>query len=45
MARSERFELRISTEERAMLRILADDAGLSEADIVRLLIREAHRNR
>ena len=45
LERSRRFELRISDEERDMLRTLAEDAGLSEADIVRLLIREAYRNR
>ena len=36
-----RFEMRMSEEEREMLRSLADRAGESEATIVRRLIREA----
>jgi len=34
---------RVSQEEIAMLRDLADSAGVSSSDIVRLLIREAYR--
>ncbi len=40
--KDERFHLRISADERDMLRELAEAAGESEATIVRRLIREAH---
>jgi hypothetical protein len=39
--KEKRFEMRMSEEEREMLRSLADRAGESEATIVRRLIREA----
>ena len=38
-----RFEVRLSVDEREMLRELADDAGENEAAIVRRLIRQAYR--
>lgn len=40
--KDERFHLRISADEREMLRELSDAAGESEATIVRRLIREAY---
>ena len=40
--KDERFHLRISADEREMLRELAESAGESEATIVRRLIREAY---
>jgi uncharacterized protein (DUF1778 family) len=40
--KDERFHLRISNDEREMLRLLAEAAGESEATIVRRLIREAY---
>jgi predicted DNA-binding protein len=39
--KDERFMIRMSADERAMLRTLADKAGESEANIVRRLIRAA----
>lgn len=41
--RSERINVRVSPREVAMLDALAEDAGLSSADIVRLLVRDAYR--
>jgi len=43
--RTERFGIRASTEEIAMLQALADDAGLSSSDIVRQLIRAAYKDK
>jgi hypothetical protein len=40
--KDERFHLRISADEREMLRELSEQAGESEATIVRRLIREAY---
>jgi hypothetical protein len=37
-----RFEMRLSAEEREMLRALADDAGESEATVMRQLLKRAH---
>lgn len=39
--KDERFQIRMGTDERRMLRALADQAGESEAMIVRQLIRAA----
>jgi hypothetical protein len=39
--KDERFQIRMGSEERGMLRALADKAGESEAVVVRRLIREA----
>ena len=44
-AKDGRFEIRLSEDERAMLRALADDAGESEATVVRLLIKAAFKDR
>lgn len=41
MRRTERFDLRISEEERARLRALATQASRSESDVVRFMIRHA----
>jgi len=41
--RTERFTLRIAPAELAMLDALAEERGLSAADIVRMLIRDAYR--
>lgn len=41
--RTNAFQVRMGDDERAMVEALADDAGLSASDIVRLLIREAYR--
>jgi hypothetical protein len=41
--RTKAFQVRMADEELDMLNALADDAGLSAADIVRLLVREAYR--
>ena len=43
--RSERLELRLSPTEQTMLRQLAEDAGVSAADILRTLMRAEHRRR
>jgi predicted DNA-binding protein len=40
-----RFELRLSTEEREMLRTLAEDVGESEAIVLRQLIKAAFKTR
>jgi hypothetical protein len=40
-----RFEIRLSADEREMLRALADDAGESEATVVRMLIKAAFKAR
>jgi hypothetical protein len=40
-----RFELRLSADERQMLRTLADDAGESEAIVLRQLIKAAFKVR
>jgi len=40
-----RFEVRLSADEREMLRALADDAGESEATIIRTLIKAAFKAR
>lgn len=39
------LKVMVSAEEKAMLQNLADDAGLSVADVVRQLIRAAHAQR
>jgi hypothetical protein len=39
------FQIRVTDEERAMLRALADERGLSAADVVRTFIRDAYRER
>jgi predicted DNA-binding protein len=43
--KDERFMLRISADEREMLRALAEDAGESEATVVRQLIKAAFKAR
>jgi hypothetical protein len=43
--KDERFMIRMDTDERRMLRELADADGLSEATVVRQLIRRAHSDR
>jgi len=43
--KEERFQIRMSTEEREMLRTLAEDAGESEATVVRQLIKAAFKAR
>lgn len=40
--KDERFQIRMSADERTMLRELAEQAGESEATVVRRLVREAH---
>jgi hypothetical protein len=40
--KDERFQIRMSADESAMLRALADVAGESSATVVRRLIRTAH---
>jgi hypothetical protein len=42
--RTSRFNMVFSPEERAMLRALAERNGMSEASVLRQLIREAHRD-
>lgn len=39
------FQIRVTDEERAMLRAVADDRGLSAADVVRMFIRDAYREK
>jgi hypothetical protein len=39
------LHLRVSEEEIAMLRALAEDRGLTASDIVRTMVREAYRQR
>ena len=39
--KDERFQIRMSADEYAMLRALADQAGESAATVVRRLVREA----
>ncbi len=36
-----RFEMRLSSDEREMLRALADDAGEAEATVMRQLLKRA----
>ena len=43
--KSESFMIRMSVDEREMLRTLADDAGESEATVVRMLIKAAFKAR
>jgi hypothetical protein len=43
--KEQRFEIRLSADEREKLRALADDAGESEATVVRLLIKAAFKAR
>ena len=43
--KEERFQIRMNTEEREMLRALAEDAGESEATVVRQLIKAAFKAR
>lgn len=43
--KDERFQIRMSADERTMLRELAEQAGESEATVVRRLVREAHAKR
>lgn len=43
--KDERFNMRLAADERDMLRQLAEDAGESEATVVRRLIREAFARR
>lgn len=43
--KDERFILRISADEREMLRTIADDLGESESTVVRLLIKAAFKAR
>jgi hypothetical protein len=40
--RTERINVRVSVREVAMLDMLADAAGVSSADIVRMMIRDAY---
>jgi predicted DNA-binding protein len=40
--KDERFQIRMSADERTMLRKLADKAGESEATVVRQLIKRAY---
>jgi hypothetical protein len=40
--RSEKFQIRLTQEERAWLEKLAEHEGLSASDVVRRLIRAAH---
>lgn len=42
VARNERFEVRFTESERAMLEALAERDGLSAGDIVRQLVRRAY---
>jgi hypothetical protein len=39
--KDERFQIRMSADERGMLRTLAEQAGESEATVVRRLVRRA----
>lgn len=41
MKRTKRFDVRLSAEERRMLRVVAEHEGLSSADWVRQRVREA----
>jgi hypothetical protein len=41
--RARNLRVLVSDEELAMVKVLADDAGLSAADIVRTLIRDTYR--
>lgn len=41
--RTEQFIMRIAPSELAMLRALAEDAGLAAADILRMAIRRQYR--
>jgi len=43
--KEERFQIRMNAEEREMLRTLAEDAGESEATVVRQLIKAAFKAR
>lgn len=43
--KGERFQIRMSADERTMLRELAEQAGESEATVVRRLVRDAHAKR
>lgn len=43
--RTERLNVRAAPEEMAMLDALADDAGLSVSDVVRMLVRTAYREK
>lgn len=43
--KEERFQIRMDADERRMLRELADDDGVSEANVVRQLLRKAYRER
>jgi predicted DNA-binding protein len=43
--KEERFQIRMSADEREMLRTLADEAGESEATVVRQLIKAAFKAR
>ena len=43
--KEERFQIRMSADEREMLRVLAEDAGESEATVVRMLIKAAFKAR
>lgn len=40
-----RFNMVMQPQERAMLQALADDQGLKESDVVRLMIRAAYKER
>jgi hypothetical protein len=40
--KDERFEMRMGTDVRQMLRELAEKAGESEASVIRQLVRAAH---
>ena len=44
-AKTERFTLRLSPVEVALLNELADTMGVSASDVIRLLIREKHAER
>jgi antitoxin component of RelBE/YafQ-DinJ toxin-antitoxin module len=43
--RDRQLHLRVSSEEQDMVQALADDAGLTASDVVRTLVRKAHRER
>lgn len=44
MDRTERLNVRIAPEEMAMLEALAEQAGVSASDVVRMLIRREHED-
>ncbi len=43
--RTERFELRLSKQELKMLRVQAEEKGVSCADLLRMLIHENYKRK